>query len=418
MQNGAVLGLSAKLTAGAGVGSPAALRDANRQRVVQVLLRQGARSQAEIARGTGLSRTTVFNIVKELQAARLVTLSEGSSNGRRVLEVAMDRSAGIAVGVDFGHRHLRMVLADLAHAVLAEASHELALGHRADADIALANDTLDTLLAEAGATRADVVGVGLGLPAPIDPETGQVGSSTILPGWVGVPAAEATWQQLGLPVAVDNDANLGALAEMTWGAGRGTEELVYVKASTGVGAGLVLHGRIYRGAAGTAGEIGHMTIDENGAVCRCGSRGCLESYAGANALLALLRPSYGELSLREVITAAQEGDQACRRVIADAGRYIGLAVANVCNLIAPALVVVGGDLAAAGEVLLDPIRSAVDRHVMRPAADSTRIVPAALGERAEVLGAVALVLHESERFTGNQVRPPPGPPGHLKPVRA
>jgi len=206
-----------------------------------------------------------------------------------------------------------------------------------------------------------------------------------------VHANEQLAQALGHPVSVDNDANLGAVAEMTWGAGRGARDLVYLKLATGIGAGIVVDGSLVRGAAGTAGEIGHTTMDEHGEVCRCGNRGCLETVAGADTVLRLLAPQHGsDLTLHDAIDAALAGDAGCRRVIGDAGRHIGVALANLVNLLSPELIVVGGELAGAGDILLDPIREAVDRYAIETAARATRLVPAALGERAEVLGAVAL----------------------------
>lgn len=393
-------------TARKAVGSPTALRDANRDRVLEHLRRAGTTSQSELARATGLSRATVLNIVRELTHQDLVTIAEGQRGGRRTVDVSFNRGAGVVVGVDFGHRHLRVAVADLAHTVLAEECKRLELGHDSADDLRLVADCLDALLASIGLERDAVLSVGLGLPAPVDPITGEVGSSSILPGWVGVPAEAAVADELGVPVVVDNDANLGALAEMLWGAARGCEDLVYIKASTGVGAGLVVHGQIYRGAAGTAGEIGHMTIDEAGALCRCGNRGCLESYAGSAALVELLRASHGpDVDPQRLIALANAGDAGAVRVLGDAGRYIGVAVANLCNLMAPQLVVVGGELAQTGPTLIEPIRTMVRRRSIPTAAHRAEIVPAELGERSEVLGGVARAMLEVT--PGQLMRGPP-----------
>jgi predicted NBD/HSP70 family sugar kinase len=203
--------------------------------------------------------------------------------------------------------------------------------------------------------------------------------------------------RLRLPVHVDNDANLGALAELHWGAGRGCSCLTYIKIATGIGAGLVVGRRLYRGAGGTAGEIGHTTIDEAGPICRCGSRGCLETFAGAPAIVELLRPALGaDATVEAVVSHAVDGHMGAKRAIGDAGRHIGSALANLCNLFNPELIVVGGTLAAAGDVLLGPMREAVARRAIPSAAEDVEIVTAALGDRAEMLGAVALVLYETE----------------------
>jgi predicted NBD/HSP70 family sugar kinase len=243
---------------------------------------------------------------------------------------------------------------------------------------------------------SDVVSVAVGVPAPIDTETGQIGSGTILPGWGGVRVAEEMNGRLDRPTVVDNDANLGALAEVRYGAARGCEHAAYVKVSHGVGAGLVVDGRVFRGRAGTAGEIGHVTIDENGPVCRCGNRGCLETFVRASVLLEMLRNSHGHLSLRDVIRRARDGDAGCRRVIADAGRHIGVAVASLCNLLNPERIVVGGGLALAGDLLLDPMRDVVQRFAISTAAATVTIVQGQLGSRAQVLGAIALALQETD----------------------
>jgi predicted NBD/HSP70 family sugar kinase len=378
-------------------GSQASLREANERRVLEVLRAEGRLTQAEIARRTGLSPATVSNIVGQLRAAGTVEVSPTSAGGRRAVSVTLSRRAGLALGLDFGHSHLRVALGDLSHSVLAEDRLDIDTDHRASEGMAAAARLVERLLAAAGAAPGDVIGVGMGLPGPIDTATGTVGSSAILPGWVGVPAAAAMRDRLGLPVSVDNDANLGALAEATWGAGQGVADLVYIKASTGIGGALVIDGRVHRGRSGTAGEIGHTVLDEAGPVCRCGNRGCLETFVGAPVLLNLLRTRHGrDIAMREMLGMAAAGDLGCQRVIADAGRAIGVAVANVCNLVNPELVIVGGDLAAAGDLLLDPLREVVRRFAIPAAVPG--IAGGVLGERAEVLGALALVLRETEQF--------------------
>jgi glucokinase-like ROK family protein len=382
-------------------GSQTSLREANQHRVLRAVRTAGSLTQAEIARATGLSAATVSNIVRELREAGTVVVTPTSSGGRRAQSVSLSRAAGVAVAVDFGHSHLRVAVCDLAHTVLAEKAIPLDVDQSADEGLNQAERLVEKLLEEAQSTRDDVVGIGLGLPGPIDTVTGAVGSSTILPGWVGVSPEREMRARVGLPVHVDNDANLGALGELVWGSGRGLTDLAYLKASTGVGAGLVIGGRIYRGPSGTAGEIGHITIDESGRVCRCGNRGCLETFVGGPFLLELLRSSHGEhLTLRRVIALAHEGDTGCARVIADAGRHIGVGVANLCNLLNPQRIIVGGDLAGAGDLLLEPLRETVSRYAIPTAARAVSVVTGVLGDRAEVLGALALVLHESEAAAG------------------
>jgi predicted NBD/HSP70 family sugar kinase len=336
----------------------------------------------------------VSSIARELREEGW--LDESGDGGRRML--ALDAGAGVAIGIDFGKTHLRVAVADLAHTVLAESEEPLPADMAADEGIALAGSIVARLLDELGSRAGSVTGVGMGLPGPLLRDSGEVGDSSILPGWIGSRPQELMQEELGVAVRVENDANLGALAEIVWGAGRGAGEVVYVKAATGVGAGLVLGGRLYHGFTGTAGELGHLTIDESGPVCRCGNRGCLETFAGAEAVLEPLRRRHGDdLTLRQAIALAEAGDHGCQRVIADAGRALGLAVAGVCNLLGPERVIIGGDLASAGDLLLDPAREIVRRSSIAAARD-IKVTAGVLGERAEVLGAVALVLRESQRF--------------------
>ncbi|MET9532302.1 MULTISPECIES: ROK family transcriptional regulator [unclassified Streptomyces] len=376
-------------------GSQTSLHRANLERVVRAVRMAGSLTQAEIARSTGLSAATVSNIVRELKEGGTVEVTPTSAGGRRARSVSLSGSAGIVIGVDFGHTHLRVAVGNLAHQVLAEESEPLDVDASSAEGFGRAEELVNRLIEATGIGADKVVGVGLGVPGPIDVESGTLGSTSILPGWSGINPSDELASRLGVPVYVDNDANLGALGELVWGSGRGVRDLAYIKVASGVGAGLVIDGQIYRGPGGTAGEIGHITLDESGPVCRCGNRGCLETFTAARYVLPLLESSHGTgLTIERVVQLARGGDPGCRRVIADVGRHIGSGVANLCNLLNPTRVVLGGDLAEAGELVLGPIRESVGRYAIPSAARQLSVLPGALGGRAEVLGALALVLSE------------------------
>lgn len=376
-------------------GSQTSLHRANLERVVRAVRMAGSLTQAEIARSTGLSAATVSNIVRELKDGGTVEVTPTSAGGRRARSVSLSGDAGIVIGVDFGHTHLRVAVGNLAHQVLAEESEPLDVDASSAQGFGRAEQLVNRLIETTGISPGKVIGVGLGVPGPIDVESGTLGSTSILPGWTGINPSEELAARLGVPVYVDNDANLGALGELVWGSGRGVKDLAYIKVASGVGAGLVIDGHIYRGPGGTAGEIGHITLDESGPVCRCGNRGCLETFTAARYVLPLLRPSHGpDLTMERVVQLAREGDPGCRRVIGDVGRHIGSGVANLCNLLNPSRVVLGGSLAEAGELVLAPIRDSVSRYAIPSAARQLSVLPGALGARAEVLGALALVLSE------------------------
>ncbi len=380
-----------------GDGSLAWLRERNRARVMSVMRERGRLSQAEIARATGLSRTTVHSLVGELRAEGLIGEMDGApddhSAGRPGVRLVLRDAARAALGIDFGHSHVQVAVADLARNVLAERRSELDVNHHAIEALDTAALLARESLAEAGVEQPAIVGVGIGIPGPVDRDRGTAGSATILPGWVGLRIAQAMEERLSVPVEIENDANLGALAELTWGAGRGCSNFAYIKAATGIGAGLVIDGRLLHGVSGTAGEIGHTTLDEAGALCYCGNRGCLETVASGPAIIKLVANGSGEEpSLSEVIQRAMEGDLRCRRAISDAGREMGVAVAGLCNLINPERVIVGGLLSRAGELLLGPLRASLERHAVQAAAEKVEVVEAEFVERAELLGAVALAL--------------------------
>ncbi len=376
-------------------GSQSSLHRANLERVVRAVRLAGSLTQAEIARTTGLSAATVSNIVRELRDGGAVEVTPTSSGGRRARSVSLSGDAGIVVGVDFGHSHLRVAVGNLAHQVLAEESEPIDVDVSAAEGLDRAEELVGRLVESTGIGREKVIGVGLGVPGPIDVGTGVLGSTSILPGWSGINPREELSGRLGMPVYVDNDANLGALGEVVWGAGRGLRDLAYIKVASGVGAGLVINGRIYRGPGGTAGEIGHITLDESGPVCRCGNRGCLETFTAARYVLGLLDGSHGPgLTVPGMVRLAREGDPGCRRVVSDVGRHVGMGVANLCNVLNPQRVILGGDLAEAGELVLAPIRESVARYAIPSAARQLSVVHGALGARAEVLGALALVLSE------------------------
>ncbi|GAA4664115.1 ROK family transcriptional regulator [Streptomyces chumphonensis] len=376
-------------------GSQSSLHRANLERVIRAVRTAGSLTQAEIARTTGLSAATVSNIVRELKEGGTVDVTPTSAGGRRARSVSLSGDAGIVVGVDFGHSHLRVAIGNLAHKVLAEESEPIDVDASASQGLDHAEALVTRLLAGLGIRAEKIVGVGLGVPGPIDVETGVLGSTAILPGWSGTNPRDDLAARLGVAVHVDNDANLGALGELVWGTGRGVADLAYIKVASGVGAGLVIGGRVYRGPGGTAGEIGHITLDESGPVCRCGNRGCLETFTAARYVLPLLTPGHGpDLTMPRVVELAREGDPGCRRVVSDIGRHIGSGVANLTNLLNPSRVILGGDLADAGDLVLDPIRESVSRYAIPSAASRLSVVPGSLGGRAEVLGALALVLNE------------------------
>jgi predicted NBD/HSP70 family sugar kinase len=379
--------------------SSLSLRQMNRLRVIEMLYRQPGSSRTDLARSTGLSRATVSALVEELGDAGVVEEHDASDaagprpTGRPPVALSLVPGAAFAVGLDFGHQHIRVAVCDLSGEPIVDDWSPAEVDHAPIESMDLAQQLVREALRTAGIERDRLLGVGMGLAAPISKLTGEIAADGILPGWHGIRPAAEMQARLGVPVQLENDANVGALGEKVFGAARGVDDLIYVRVSAGIGAGLILGGRPYRGFGGVAGEIGHVLADPAGAICRCGNRGCLETVASPVAVAALLERSTGTpVTVERLLELVEADDRGARRAVADAGEAIGRALSTLVNTLNPELVVVGGDLAPAGAVLLDPIRAAIDRH---GAAGAVRVTAGTLGDRAEVLGAAGLILAQS-----------------------
>jgi predicted NBD/HSP70 family sugar kinase len=375
-------------------GSQTSLREANRGRIVDTIKKHGGLTQVELAGLTGLSPATVSNIVKELSTAGVLHTTPSTRSGRRAQNVTLAHALGLVVGVHFSTRHMRIALSDVAATIVAENHMPLAKDHRADNELDRVMLLLADMLESVDSEMSDVLAVGIALPAPYDRITGTIARSGLMRGWDGVEVADVMERRLGRPVYVDNAANLAALGELRSGAARGKQNAVYIDVGDGIGAGLILGGRIYSGHSGIAGELGHTIIREDGPLCRCGNRGCLEAIAGGPAILEPLRSARSGLKLQDVIIHAMSGDSACIRAIAKAGEAIGIATANLCNVLDPERVVVGGELARACELLLGPLRREVERSIVAGIDATPDIVQDQLGVRASTIGAIAYAVDQ------------------------
>ena len=388
-------------------GSLGSLRDHNRRRVVEELQRRGTASRADLARFTGLSRSTISSLVAELTESGLVVETEPAAEpgdggrsqgqGRPGVLLTLDRRAGAVVGIDFGHADVRVAVADLSRTILAERSREMDVDHAGLTALDAAAELVAAVLEEAELPPDRILAAGMGVSGPVDHEADLVHRSAILPSWGDIRPGAEMRKRLGIPVFIENDANLGAMAEVAMGAARGVRNAVYVMVAAGIGAGVVIDGAIVHGAHGTAGELGHVLLDDNGPICRCGNRGCLETLAAGPAIVELLKPAYGEdLTLEQVLEHIEAKDPGALRAVADAGRAVGRALASLVNVLNPEVIVIGGELAAAGDALLDPIRAAIARYAIPSAAEDVSVVESPLGGRAEVLGALILAAHRAD----------------------
>jgi predicted NBD/HSP70 family sugar kinase len=346
-------------------------------------------TQVELADATGLSTATVSIIVNELVAAGIVTTTQVTRSGRRAFQVTLSRGLGLVAGIHFSTRALRVALADPSGTIVARQRLPLPPDHRHDTDMDRAAQLVSDMLESIGAPPGELLGAGLGICAPYNAETDMLSVPGLLRGWDEVRLAESMSRRLGKQVVVDNDANLAMLGESRHGVAREASSAVFVSIGYGIGAGIMANGELLRGHDGTAGEIGHVRVSENGELCRCGNRGCLEVMVNSTAIVHSLRHTVGNVTLRDVITMARQGDIGCSRVISDAAHYVGAALSSLCNLINPELIVIGGELADAGAVLLAPLEAAIERNSLRNPLNPPQVQLSALGDDAAVHGAVA-----------------------------
>ncbi|MGH3826093.1 MAG: ROK family transcriptional regulator [Pseudonocardiaceae bacterium] len=370
-------------------GSQSALREANLRRVLRAVRAAGALTQVEIARSTGLSPATVSTIVRELQASAQVVVTP-TATGRRAQSVSLSQLSGLAIGIELGQEHLRAAICDMGYRVLIEEKIDYGSSRSPESGLRRVAWLVSTLVDQARVDCGQVRGVGVSVPGPLEPGTGGPCAVPLVPRWRGVDITEELSGRMKLPVQLITDINAAALGELACGVSRATAEMAYIRLSTNVEAALVIRGEVYPGSSGLAGQFGHITVDESGQVCRCGNRGCLETLVGGPHLLDLL-PVRERPTLRGLVQAALGGDRGSQGVIGDAGRAVGAAAAMLCNVLNPRQIVLGGELAQAGELLLGPIRQVLHRRT--PAAvERVEVRCGALGDRAVVMGALATVV--------------------------
>jgi predicted NBD/HSP70 family sugar kinase len=381
-----------------------ARRERTRRQLVDILRQHTTLTRADLSRLSGLSASAISDSVASLVSDGLVVEAAtadhaAAGRGRRAVLLSLSRPSGIVVGIDLGHAHIAAAVATTAGEVLVECRDELDVDHRPGQALDLAAALARQALEQSGHAIGDVHGIAAGIPGPLDVRTEVVRAPTILSDWIGLaPAAELS-DRLGHPVVIGNDADMGARGERAYGAARGLNDFLYIKASHGIGAGIVLGGNTYCGATGIAGEIGHTHLAGATSWCRCGNRGCLETVVSITAVrqqLAHVLPNHSAADERAVPPLAELArDAAASRVITDAGRTVGRVLADLVNCLNPAALVLGGELSTAGEPFAAGVRESVQRYAQPASAQAADVVLGGLGLRAELLGAVATAVHAS-----------------------
>jgi N-acetylglucosamine repressor len=385
------------------------MRRINRNLVLNAVKSQGPISRTQIARLSGLSPATVSGITAELMEMGLVYEGgEGeSSGGRRPVLLCLNRQAGFVVGVKLMEHAVTSALTDLDAQVLYHRITPLAQPERAwkpEDVLPTVIRAIEATIAEAGVDRERVLGVGVGMAGLVDGEAGVCRYSPFF-GWQDVDISVPIADDLDLPVYLENDVNTLTIAEQWFGYGHGVDHFVVVTIGRGIGAGLVVNGQFYRGAVGGAGEFGHITLLEGGPPCDCGKQGCLEALASDQAMVRQARAAIalGEqttlaevetLTMESIVVAAESGDELARRLLADSGRWLGIGISMLVNVLNPQLVIVGGEGVCAGEWRFGPMRTAIRDHAFNGLANDVQIVIEPSGDRTWARGAASLVLQE------------------------
>jgi glucokinase-like ROK family protein len=379
--------------------------------LLDLLRARGSATRAELVDETGWARTVVTQRLAELMDIGLVSEAgtAPSTGGRAPREVRFRREAAAVVGANLGATSIDVAVTDLAGEPLATYEEAWDIGEGPQATLDRVEKLVGQIVAESPVTPNDIVGIGVGLPGPVDFASGRTISPPIMPGWHNYPVRDRLAAHFGVDVVVDNDVNTMAIGEHRAGLARGVDNFVFVKVGTGIGAGIFSNGALHRGVDGAAGDIGHIATESGLPVlCRCGRAGCLEAYAGGGALARqaqeaaesgasrylaqLLRTSGGPLTAADITAGASAGDPACLQLLHQAARRLGQAMSSCVNFFNPSLLVFGGGVARAGDLLLPGIRQAVLELSLPLATRNLRIDITRLGDTAGTIGAAFAVI--------------------------
>ncbi|MGC8972134.1 MAG: ROK family transcriptional regulator [bacterium] len=363
----------------------------NRNLILKLIYERGSISRQEISKIIGLTPATVTNITGELLEDGFITelpsFEEKAGSGRKAIPLAINPSSGYVIGVDIGPRIVRISTSDL-------------LGHLSNIDTIQYDDQTEERLLELLIEKLkvliedrDILGIGIGIPGLVDTVSGELKFSPNL-GWRNLKLAKPIRDALGLPVVVENNVKTMALAEKWFGKGKKSNNFVLVYVSLGIGAGVIIDGKIYRGANNGAGEIGHTVVSEDGEICNCGKRGCLETFASARAIVKKFKGVSGDedSDINEIKTAIEKGENRAIEIVENAGYYLGIGISNLVNMFDPEMIILSGRVIRLGKALLDPMKKALEDRLF--STNKIRIEISELGKEIGLYGASALALQK------------------------
>ena len=387
------------------------VRRMNRSLILETLRTNETLSRAGLASITGLNPSTVSNIVNELLTENLIRETDlrQPEIGRPSRMLELNPLGGCALGVEINVDYLLAILTDFTANILWR--QRISIDPREGQEKIL--DHIEALIADGmiakDTSNLPILGIGVGVPGLVDYRSGILRIAPNL-HWQDVPIQDILHRRFRIPIYVENEANAAALGEYYFGAARGVDNFIYLSAGVGLGGGIVLDGKLFRGSYGYASEVGHMTFDAGGELCGCGKRGCWETFVGPRAVERRVRRTLrtgAESIMREmaggslenitfdnVLKAAERNDEVALAALSEVGRYLGIGIANLINIFNPEMIVLGGALNRASPIILPVVERAVESNTLSPNWENVEIVPSAHGTDASVMGAVALVLDE------------------------
>lgn len=370
----------------------------------------GEFTKADLVKTTDYSRTKISNSIDSLLDKKIIVANKATqySGGRRSKTFSLNGKLGFVAGVDIGATSIDLCIADFSCKLIVRYAEPANVKDGPIKILGRVCSLLENMLKENNLSPEKMSGIGIGVPGPVDFSVGALVSPPIMPGWDCYPIIQTMQQWFASAnVVVDNDVNLMALGEMNQGAGKGADNLIFVKIGTGIGAGIICEGKIYRGSSGCAGDIGHIDVNQSGSICHCGNQGCLESVAAGPAIAErslmaaqagkspLLLKQYemnGILRAEDIGDAAREGDALAMEVIRESGQFIGEVLAGLVNFYNPEMIVIGGGVSNLGNLLLSSIRQTILRRSLPLATRDLYIVFSEIGPDAGVIGAVNLAM--------------------------
>lgn len=354
-------------------------------------------SRAQIAKETTLTPPTVSSIVKELIAQGIVRESElgASQGGRKPTMLLIDQTAFYVIGVDAGPESVACILTDLSGEVIERTTSKIYKPIKNEQFIAIMKESIHQVMRSSSVSKEKMIGIGVAMHGVVDVEAG---TSLVAPnlGLTNIPIKTELEEEFNLIVQVENDARAMALGESWFGGHGELDSMVAVNLGRGVGAGVVIKGKLYHGSQDIAGELGHMTIDIHGDVCECGNRGCLQTFATGKAIAGRARKEINgtseKLTGKDVFQHALTGDEAYIKILQETGEMLGVGLTNLIHLINPEKIVLGGGVTKSEKFILPTVKQTIDQRVLTPVAKQTEVAVTTLGGDATLLGAVSLLL--------------------------